>query len=134
MHNRFGTLLRHESLLGPAIVVVRDPRRFFEGVRYVGRVRAQRKTYEVYDAGTRYLLVWPSTRTKSSYYMSEVPASLVADLRKRMRGRLTTSVDARKRLGGPTMRHLNALYVLVATGDAKIQNAKKKPIVFRVYA
>ena len=111
-----------------------DPRRFFEGVRYVGRVKARRVAYFVYDADKRYLLVWPSGRSKNSYYMSEVPRAYVDSVRRKFRGKVTTSVEVRAKLGGPAFRQLGSLLVLCAKGDAKIAGARGRSLTFRVYA
>lgn len=111
-----------------------NPRSFFDGVRYVGRVRASRVTYQVYDAGRRFLLVWPSRRSANSYYLSEVPRSYVEDVRRRFRAKTTTSVEVRRRLGGPSFRQLGALIVLCATGEAKRVGTRGRSLAFRVYA
>ena len=108
------------------------PRSFFDGVRYVGRVRAARATYEVYDAGKRYLLVWPSRRARGSYFLSEVPSSFVERVWRRFRGGITTSVEVRKRLGGPPFRQLGALLTLVAGRRARIVGRRGRSLAFRV--
>lgn len=109
-----------------------EPRGFFQGVRYIGRVKARRVTYHVYDADKRYLLVWPSRRSANSYYMSEVPRGFAEDVRKRFRGKTTTSVEVRKRLGGPAFRQLGALVALAARGDAKLSGERGRSLAFRV--
>ncbi|MGQ0537150.1 MAG: hypothetical protein ACT4PT_13900, partial [Methanobacteriota archaeon] len=111
-----------------------DPRRRFEGVRYVGKVRARRVVYQVYDADRRFLLVWPSRRSPNSFFLSEVPRAFVDAVRRRFRGSVTTSVAVRQRLGGPAFRQLGALLVLAARGEAKVRPSKAGPLAFRVYA
>lgn len=66
--------------------------------------------------------------------MSEVPRPYVEAVRKRFRGRTTTSMEVRKRLGGPAFRQLGALIVLTAHGHAKIQKREGPSLSFRVYA
>lgn len=111
-----------------------EPRRFFEGVRYVGRVRASRATYHVYDAATRYLLVWPSRRSANSYYMSEVPRSYVENVRRRFRARTTTSGEVRRRLRGPPFRQLGSLVALCALGEARLVGRSGPSLAFRIRA
>lgn len=111
------------------------PRDFFDGLRYVGRVRAVRATYHVYDVNRRYLLMWPSRRSPNSYFMSEIPHGYVEAVRQRFRGRTTTSVDVRRKLRGPAFRQLGALLVLVARGEAKINKTRiGRSLAFRLAA
>lgn len=109
-----------------------EPRRFFDGVRYLGRVRARRVTYHVYDANRRYLLVWPSRRSANSYYMSEVPRLYVEDVRRKFRAKTTTSVEVKSRLGGPAFRQLGSLVALCARGDAKLKGERGRSLAFHV--
>lgn len=111
-----------------------DARRFFDGVRYVGRVRAVRATYHVYDANKRYLLVWPSRRSANSYYMSEIPRVYVEEVRRKFRAKVTTSVEVRKKMGGPRFRQLGALVTLAARGEAKVWGRQGASLAFRVLA
>lgn len=111
-----------------------DPRRLFEGVRYVGRVRARRVAYHVYDADRRYLLVWASRRSPHSYYMTEVPRAYVEEVRRKFHAKTTTSVDVRRRLGGPPFRQLGSLVVLAARGEAKIMGDRGRSLAFHVRA
>ena len=111
-----------------------NPRGFFDGVRYVGRVRAVRATYQVYDANKRYLLLWPSRRSANSYYMSEIPRRYVEDVHRRFRTKTTTAVEVRRRLGGPRFRQLGALISLAALGKAHVRGRQGRSLAFRILA
>jgi hypothetical protein len=114
--------------------VVFQPRGFFDGIRYVGRVHAVRATYFVYDANRRYLLVWPSRRSTSSYYASEIPRRFVDLVHRRFRTKTTTSVEVRRRLGGPRFRQLGALICLAALGKARVRGRRGRTLAFRILA
>jgi hypothetical protein len=117
----------------PRVVPVAfDAKRFFEGVRYVGRVQAQRAAYHVYDVARRYLLLWPSSR--GGYFVSEVPRPFVDKVRRTFRKRRVTVKDVGRRLRAPYAHRYGALIALVARKEAALDGHEGRSLRFRVYA
>lgn len=111
-----------------------SPHRFFEGVRYVGRVTGERTSYVVYDSDSRYMLLASDAKDTDAFHLSVVPRDLVERVRKRFRGRRVTHAEARRRLKTRGLRGLRALYVLVAQGEAAIKGHEGRSLLFHVYA
>jgi hypothetical protein len=96
-------------------------------------VLAERARYHVYDGGSRYLLVAENRRKERTYNVSLVDAKYVEQVRRRFRGKDTTTIDVRKKLGSRGFRPLQSLVVLIARGEGSIRR-RGRPILFHVNA
>jgi hypothetical protein len=109
------------------------------GLTFRGNVTGQRQKYYVFEGGESFFVFSFSRSKPKSGYFNMVNSESVTYVRRLTRGQqgvTAQSLQKRSRkpkLIGSALEALNILYVLVATGDAKIDRRhKSKQLFFNV--
>ena len=107
------------------------------GLQYRGEVEGRRQTYYVFEGKSHYIVMSFSRAKRRAGNFNVVDAAAVEYVAKRFAGRkkvTSTKVAARKPRGiRSSLEALNVLYVLIATGRAKIDSRfHEKQLFFNV--
>ena len=107
-----------------------DLRRHLTQLSYVGRVKGQRQTYQVFEGGDRYLIASSSRSKPNAGYFNLVDRSAVDYVFKRVAGErgvtsgIVVQQTKRSKHAVDSLLALNILYVLVAQSKAKIDRSR----------
>lgn len=98
-----------------------------KGLQFRGEAQGKRQTYYVFESGAGYVVMSASRTKRASGYFNLVSGSAVARIRKNYAGKQDVTAKAlatRSRGAGvrDALQALNILYVLVATGAAKVDD------------
>ena len=98
-----------------------------KGLRYCGEASGKRQTYYVFESGKAYVVMSASRTKRASGYFNLVSRDAVNRIRKSYAGKqdvTAKALAARSRGAGvrDALQALNVLYVLVATGSAKVDD------------
>lgn len=108
----------------------------FRDLRYTGFAEGDRKEYYIFQGARHFLVVSPSGPT--SYTAAVVPSESAKVIKRRFAGKRVTAKEIktsskRPDLFGAPFAGLNALYVMVALGQArKLKLRDGKAMVFKV--
>ena len=111
-------------------------RSLLSGLRYCGLVRSAKRKYHVAESAKYYVLFSPGKRANGNFTV--VASKGVDYLAKRMGGkRSVTTAEAfdackRSRFLAERFAILNAMYVLVATGRARISKIADRVLYFDI--
>lgn len=98
-----------------------------KGLRYRGQASGKRQTYYVFESGNVYVVMSASRTKRASGYFNLVSRAAVDRIRRSYAGKqdVTAKVLAARSRGAgvrDALQALNILYVLVATGSAKVDD------------
>ena len=114
-----------------------DYRRAFIGLQYRGKVQSVRRTYHVLEGEKHFIVVAP--RASTGGYFATVPQAALVYLVKRLGGTQSVTTGealkacSRSKHFGDRFAMLNALYVLVAIGHARISRYSGQSLFFNIY-
>jgi hypothetical protein len=114
-----------------------DHRSFLTGLRYRGRIESVKRVYHVLEGSRGYVLISPR-RGESGGNYSIVPTASLNYLLKRLGGRKSISTgDAlaeckRSQHFPDRFSVLNAVYVLIALGKARISKRQGQKLFFGI--
>jgi hypothetical protein len=97
------------------------------GLQFCGEAQGKRQMYYVFESGAGYVVMSASRTKRASGYFNLVSRNAVARIRKNYAGKKDVTAKAlatRSRGAGvrDALQALNILYVLVATGAAKLDD------------
>ena len=97
------------------------------GLKYCGEASGKKQTYYIFESGKAYVVMSASRSKRASGYFNLVSRDAVARVRKSYAGRQDVTarqLATRSRGSGirDALQALNILYVLVATGAAKLDD------------
>ena len=114
-----------------------DIKSLAKGLAYVGEAQGKRQTYYIFEGRKHFFVMSFSRAKRNAGNFNIVSIEAVAYVRKRFAGaRGLTSQDVVKRSKRPrlirtALEALNILYILVATGEAKVdQRRQSTPQLF----
>jgi hypothetical protein len=113
-----------------------DHRTLFSNLQYRGRVRSIRRDYHVLEGAGHYVLFSGKDETGGNYTI--VPRAAVAYITKHLGGtKSITTAEAfaackRSKFIGDRFAILNALYVMVATKEARISKVEGQKLFFGI--
>lgn len=106
----------------------------FDGVRFLGKVRSERRTFLVYEALQDYLLVSPRDPSGFAFDLAAVPRRYVEQVKSRFAKKTVRGADVQARLKGRSLWGLRSLQVLQARRQADPRNKQGRSMVFYVRA
>lgn len=109
-----------------------------DGLTFRGKVTAVKQTYFVFEASDNYMVMSFSTKKPRSGNFNVVDKREVRRIQKRFKGKrkvTSNAVAGRNNSEEARLAALNILYVLVATGAAKIESVggPHRQLFFRVF-
>lgn len=98
-----------------------------KGLKYCGEAAGKRQTYHVFESGRAYVVMSSSRTKRASGYFNLVSRDAVERIRKSYAGKQDVTAKqlaTRSRGAGvrDALQALNVLYVLVATGAARVDD------------
>jgi ABC-type thiamine transport system substrate-binding protein len=111
-------------------------KRLVQGLSYVGRVDGKRQTYHVFRGGENFFVMSFSRSKPNAGNFNVVASDAVEYVRSRFAGSgavTTNDVVARAKRSRhipSSLAALNVLYVLAATGDARIDTRRTGPKLY----
>ncbi len=98
-----------------------------KGLKYCGEAAGKRQTYYVFESGKAYVVMSGSRTKRASGYFNLVSRAAVERIRRSYAGKqdvTAKALAARSRGAGvrDALQALNVLYVLVATGSARVDD------------
>jgi hypothetical protein len=108
-----------------------DIKSLAKGLAYVGEAQGKRQTYYIFEGRKHFFVMSFSRAKRNAGNFNIVSPEAVAYVRKRFAGaRGLTSQDVVKRSRRPrlirtALEALNILYILVATGEAKVDQRRQ---------
>jgi len=111
-------------------------KKLVQGLSYVGEARGKRQTYYVFRGGGDFLALSFSKTKRQAGNFNIVDSKAVDYVRRRLRGKKGVTANdvvaraKRSRRVKSSLAALNILYVLVALGDARVDERRVGPQLY----
>jgi hypothetical protein len=106
--------------------------RFFDGVRFMGSFKSDRKTFHFFDGPESFYAMQSDNLSPLVFNIMRVPKDVVERIQKTFRGKIVTGPEADARFRLPSMTGLRALQVLTVQKRAAPRRSLKRGQAFLI--